>query len=332
MSRKALASQVISDIVRISKLLGYAPTREEYLTLGGAFSEDTISLAFGSWTTGLRAAGLTPSSREKPITEEKREPRILLFDLETAPIRAFTFGLFDQNIGLNQIDQDWFLLSWSAKWLDEPNIYYMDQSKEPDLTNDKKILEGLWQMLSRSDVVITQNGKSFDEKVANARFVIQGIPPTPPYKHVDTKILAKRRFRFTSNKLEYLAKALGVPCLKSHHKQFPGFDLWAECMKRNPEAWAEMKKYNMSDVMALEGVYLKLRPWGIGIDLNPYYSDTVYRCQCGSKDLERNEFLIAGGGKFARFRCRSCNAWHSAKGADNNYMSGAKKASLKTPK
>lgn len=332
MSRKTLASQIIADVVRVARQMGHTPSKHEYLAGVGSFSEDTIDLAFGSWETGLRAAGLTPQGNAKPVEIENREPKILLFDLETAPLRVFTFGLWDQNIGLNQIDQDWFLLSFAAKWLGNPAIYYADQSKAEDITDDTRLLKMLWHLLDEADVVVTQNGRSFDEKVANARFILKGFPPPSPFRHIDTKVLAKKRFRFTSNKLEYLSNALGVDCKKSQHKQFPGFELWSQCLKKNPEAWAEMRAYNSADVLALEGVYLKLRPWGVGVDLNPFYGDIIYRCHCGSTDFKKNGFEYTKAGKFRRFVCKHCGAWHSAKGKDNNFMSGPKAASLKTPK
>lgn len=332
MSRKTLASQVIADVVRVARQIGHTPSKNEYLAGVGAFSEDTIDLAFGSWETGLRAAGLVPRGDSAPIEIDDREPKILLFDLETAPMRVFTFGLFDQNIGLNQIDQDWFLLSFAAKWLGKPAIYYADQSKADEITDDSRLLKMLWHLLDEADVVITQNGRSFDEKVANARFVLKGMPPPSPFKHIDTKVLAKKRFRFTSNKLEYLSNALGVECKKSSHKKFPGFELWRECLRKNQEAWQEMASYNKADVLALEGVYEKLKAWGVGVDLNAFYGDIVYRCQCGGSDFKKNGWDFTKSGKFRRFVCKSCGAWHSAKGKENNFMSGAKKASLKTPK
>lgn len=331
MSRKALASSVIADIIRVAKQIGHVPSKAEYFACAGAFSEDTVDLAFGSWETGLRAAGLTPSSSKLEVVED-RQPKILFFDLETAPLRCFTFGLWDQNIGLNQIDQDWFLLSFSAKWLGKPNVFYMDQSKAEDITDDTKLLKALWHLLDEADIVITQNGKSFDEKVANARFIIKGLTPPSPFRHIDTKQLAKKRFRFTSNKLEYLADALGVQHKKLKHKQFPGFELWRECLRKNPEAWAEMKAYNVQDTLALEEVYHKLAPWGVGVDLNQFYGDFAYRCQCGSSDFTKRGFDFTPAGKFRKFVCKACGAWHRAKGKDNNFMSGAKRASLKTPK
>jgi hypothetical protein len=143
-------------------------------------------------------------------------------------------------------------------------VFYWDQSKEPNMRDDKKLLKRLWKLLDEADIVITQNGKSFDEKKANARFIINGLPPPKPFKHIDTKQLAKKRFCFTSNKLEYLAEALGVPFKKLKLKEFPGMELWTECLKRNKRAWAEMKLYNIADVLPLKASIrdLLLGVWG----------------------------------------------------------------------
>lgn len=330
MSKKVLAQKVMADIVRVARELGYVPNEEQYLAANSSFSKDTVDLAFSSFNMGLRSAGLKPSG-DLPEKVEKREPRILLFDLETSGMLCRVFGLFKQNIGVNQIVEGTHLLSFAAKYLGEPNIFYMDQRNEPDLKDDSKMLKVLWNLLANADVVISQNGKGFDEKVANARFVIMGLDPLPKLKHMDTLVMS-RRFRFDSHKLEYMAKILDVPCKKLMNRKFVGMELWNECHARNPEAWKEMKEYNCADVLALEGVYQKLMPWGVGINLNAFHSENVYRCQCGSVDFEKKDFDRTPTGKYMRLICKKCKAWHFQSGADNNFLSGAKKASMKTPK
>lgn len=332
MGKKQLAKLVRDDIARVAIELGYTPSRTQYLENGGRYPDDILTIAMGSYETACRAAGLdSPGKEERPV--EKREPRILLFDLETSGILARVFGTRDQNIGLNQIVEDCHLLSFAAKYLGDPKIFYMDQRNEPVLKDDTKMLKVLSNLLLNTDVVITQNGKSFDEKVLNARITLMGLPAIPKYAHMDTLRMSRGRMKFTSHKLEYMAKALNVECKKLMDRRFIGMDLWNACIANNPEAWAEMKAYNCADVLALEGVYLKLRPWGVPVDLNAFYSDSVYRCQCGANDFERQKDLVPkGAGLFERFRCRACGAWHDAKGADNNYISGTKKASLRSPK
>ena len=69
-------------------------------------------------------------------------PKILVFDIETAPITAYTWGLHDQNIGLGQIKSDWYILSWAAKWYGDPvsKVMYMDNSKSKNIENDLSLV------------------------------------------------------------------------------------------------------------------------------------------------------------------------------------------------
>jgi hypothetical protein len=148
-------------------------------------------------------------------------------------------------------------------------------------------------------------------KKINARFIQAGMPPPSPYKVVDTLLEAKKIARFTSNKLEWLsAKLTDTP--KSSHSQFPGMELWNECLKGNPKAWKVMRKYNPIDVIGTEGVYLKLRPYIIGHpNVNVYDDDETVRCgNCGSEDVIQKGYRYTNVGKYPRFKCNGCGAWH----------------------
>lgn len=254
--------------------------------------------------------------------------KILIFDLELSPALGYLWGLFDQTIAVNQIYRDWFVMSWAAKWRGEPRIFYQDQRNAKNIEDDKKILLELWKLLDAADVVITQNGIRFDEKKVNARFIIHGIAPPSPYRHIDTLRLAKKRFGFTSNKLEYLSDKLCPETKKDAHKEYPGFELWRACLAGDGRAWKEMERYNRQDVIATEAVFERLAPWGIGIDLNVYSEDTIVRCQCGVSNLQKRGFLHTGTGKFQRYQCMQCGAWRSSK---VNLLSPEKKKSLRMP-
>ncbi len=129
------------------------------------------------------------------------KPKILIYDIETSPLETYTWGIYDQNVSVNQIKKDWHLLSFAAKWFGEKEVTYYDQRRAKDVSNDKALLERLWRLLDESDIVITQNGKQFDQKKVYARFLFHGMLPPSPSRHIDTKQLAKRNFGFTSNSL-----------------------------------------------------------------------------------------------------------------------------------
>lgn len=234
--------------------------------------------------------------------------KVLLFDIETAPILAHVWGLWDNNVALNQVSSDWYVLSWSAKWLGEDKIMYMDQRNETNLENDLKLLKRIWKLLDEADVVITQNGKNFDTKKLNARFIIQGLQPPSSYRHIDTFIIAKKHFGFTSNKLEYMTDKLCKKYKKLKHKKFPGHEMWAECLKGNKSAWREMEKYNKHDVLALEELYHVLIPWDNSVNFNVYNEGLSAVCTCGSTEFISKGYHYTSTGKFSRHKCKKCGS------------------------
>lgn len=215
---------------------------------------------------------------------------------------ANVWKIWDENIGLNQILQDWHLLSWAAKWLGDKRVLYADQRNTKDITDDRKILKELWDLIDQADIVVTHNGRRFDQKKIQARFIQHGMQPPSSVKHIDTFVLAKKHFGFTSNKLEFLTDKL-CKAKKLAHKKFPGFELWKECVAGNPAAWREMELYNKHDVLALEELYLKIAPW----DKSNFwvYQDEA-KCKCGSEQIIKNGWFYTESRKYQRYKCKDC--------------------------
>ena len=238
------------------------------------------------------------------------KPKVLLIDIETAPLLGYCWSLWENNLGLNQVYSDWHLLSFAAKWLDDPEskIMYMDQRSAKNIQDDKKLLNKIWELLDQADVIITQNGKKFDIKKINARFILNGLQPPSSFKNIDTLLLAKKHFGFTSNKLEYMSDKLCVKYKKQKHAKFSGFELWTECMKGNIEAWKEMEKYNKYDILSLEELYHKMIPWDSSVNFNLYHDGEEHICKCRSRDLKRNGYYYTPVGKFQRYKCKDCGA------------------------
>jgi uncharacterized protein YprB with RNaseH-like and TPR domain len=230
-------------------------------------------------------------------------PRVLFLDIETAPIEAYVWGTWDQNVSNNMIKKDWTILSWAAKWQGKKKVMYQDVQKQ----TEKKMLQGMWDLLNQADIIVTQNGKSFDSKKLNARFIMLGFKPPSTYEHIDTLRLAKKHFGFTSNKLEYMTEKLNTKYKKLQHKKFPGFELWSECLKGNKAAWKEMSVYNQHDVLALEELYDKLIAWEPNQN-HGKYSDEDFLCTCGSRQRTKNGFVFAGQVKYQRYVCMNCGA------------------------
>ena len=239
-----------------------------------------------------------------------------MIDIESAPLEAYVWGLWDQNVGLDFIKTEWSILSYAAKWIDQKQIIYeatggRGKSKVRD---DKPLMGKLWKLLNEADIVVAQNGKRFDVRKINARFIMHGIGPPSPFRVVDTMIICKRLFAFTSQKLAWTSKYL-TDSPKSEHKKFPGFDLWKECLIDNPAAWAEMKKYNKQDIVSTEKVYLKLLPWiNDHPNVGAYDPAETSACpKCGSDKLQRRGASMTQQGKYPRFQCQGCGGWSRGK-------------------
>lgn len=315
-------ARFVTTLRQVSELLKKNPaeiTRDEYVRTAvdnkveGRLNKEELN-ALGGYK------GLRQSHFDAPI----KQPKVLLFDIETAPITAYVWGLWDNNVSLDMIKSDWYVLSWSAKWLNDNEVMYDDQRNEKDIENDHRLLLGIWELLDEADIVITQNGKKFDVKKLNARFILHGFQPPSSYRHIDTLQMAKKNFAFTSNKLAYLSNKL-CDVKKGDHKEFSGFSLWKECLAGNPRAWEEMEKYNKLDVLALEELFFKLAPWDSTINFNVYHDETFNICKCGSDAFVADGFHYTERGKYARYRCVECGT-ESRLG--NNLLSKEKRNSL----
>lgn len=271
-------------------------------------ASEVLGISQAATTTRLKDAIRTAALRGYDKANLGK-PQMLVIDIETAPMRAFMWSLWQHGFGLNMVASDWYMLSWSARWVGAPEgvTIYRDIRDCYDGEDDATILGDLWELLDQADIVIGQNSKRFDVKKINARFILQGYQPPSSFKQIDTLLIAKRQFGFTSNKLEYMTDKLCVKYKKLKHGKYPGMELWTECLKGNPEAWDEMELYNRYDVLSTEELYTILRPWD---DTHPnfnLYSESLdITCKCGSTKLRMNGYAYTGLSKFQRYRCEDC--------------------------
>lgn len=248
-------------------------------------------------------------------------PRIATLDIETSPIMAYVWGLFKQFVNLNQIVEDWSILSFSYKWLTEKKVIHHNTGGRgrAKVRDDTALLKKLWAVLDAADIIIAQNGKKFDIKKINARFIQNGMPPPSPYKVVDTMLEARAIAAFTSNKLAWLSDVL-TDQPKDDHKDFPGFELWTECLADNPKAWKAMQKYNDIDIRGTEEVYLKLRPYIIGHPNVAAYNDSEeIQCpKCGGTNMIRRGPTVTQTGRYHRYSCSDCGGWARSRYTTNS--------------
>ena len=242
--------------------------------------------------------------------------KTILLDIETAPSLGYIWGVWKQNIGHDMmVSHGTYIMSCTIKTLGEDDIVYLESRTENDLQITKDILE----YLDEADFVIAHNGRRFDLPIINARAIVNNLLPPSPYKIIDTLSIAKKEFRFQRNTLKFLAEHLEVPSRKLDHGKYPGFKLWLGCMNQEDEAWLEMRDYNIADVVVLEEVYMKLRPWAsTHPNVTTADEEVTKSCpKCGSANIARRGFFYTNKGKYQRYACGSCGAWSSETSVQN---------------
>lgn len=238
--------------------------------------------------------------------QETKLPNVVLFDIETAPMEAWSFGVWKTNIHPDFIKNPWHMIGWSAKTLFDSTILSDIMTPgEAIARDDKRISESLWNVLNTADIVIGHNARKFDIPHANTRFLIHGLPAPAPYKIVDTLDVLHKNFAFEHNKLDYVNRILGlVRKIETEH------GLWQQCMAGDPGALANMQEYNKGDVCALEELYVAIRGWVKSHpNMNLYMEGDGNACaNCGNRELEYVGDYYADTRKFHSYRCKNCGA------------------------
>lgn len=238
--------------------------------------------------------------------------KILHLDIETAPKLAYVFRMWKENINPFAMESDWYMFSWRAMWDHDDVIHgqrlYGQEAIDQD---DSRIMTQLWNMLDEADVVVAHNGDKFDIPSINTRFLANGLTPPSPYKQVDTLKIAKRMFKFSSNRLDYLGEFLGV----GRKIDTGGMELWVRCMKGDDEALEAMYEYNGQDVALLKMVYRKLLPYSHSAPNHGVCSETDnMKCgKCGSENIQQRGYYHTNISSFKRYVCKDCGGWNRSR-------------------
>lgn len=228
--------------------------------------------------------------------------RTLLIDIETAPNLVWAWGLYDQNININQIVEPARMLCFSAKWLDEKKTMFYSEWDD----GHTEMVQAAHDLLDEADVVVHYNGKRFDIPHLNREMVLEGLTPPSPYAQIDLYQTVKTRFRFASGKLDHVAQELGV----GHKVRHEGVDLWLKTMNGDTAAQKRMRRYNIGDTVLLEGLYYKVQPWIVGHPNRRLYDGHVCPiCGAPAAKMQRRGFAYTGTGKYQQYQCQVCGSW-----------------------
>jgi RNase P subunit RPR2 len=216
---------------------------------------------------------------------------------------VFAWGLWKQDIHIDNIVEPGYTLCFAAKWHGEKEMIY----KSVHHDGDEVMIQTAYDLINQADAVVHYNGTKFDMPILNQEFLAYGLDPPSPVHQIDLLKTAKRQFRLPSNKLDYVARFLGLQG-KIKHK---GMQLWLECMEGNESAWNTMRRYNIQDVRLLERVYKTLMPWIKDHPNMGLYNqkDRPVCTNCGSHHLQRRGQERTKTQVYQRFQCTDCGKW-----------------------
>lgn len=233
--------------------------------------------------------------------------KILFYDIETSPNFGAYFQLYKEG-NIVWTTKHWYMLSFAYKWAGDKTTKCVALPDFPlykkDKENDYEVVKRLWDLFDNADIVVAHNGVAFDTKKSYARFIHHKLPPPSPVMEVDTKLVAKKHFKFDSNKLDDLGDYLRI----GRKLNTGGFVLWRDCLSGDKKAWDTMKRYNKGDVELLEKVYLAMRPYISTHPNRALLDGHKTACpNCGSLNIKKAGFAYTRVTVNQRYKCNDCN-------------------------
>ena len=225
--------------------------------------------------------------------------KILVLDIETKPTVAYIWKTFKENIGADQILEPGGMISFAAKWVGESETFFYS-----DWTHSHgEMVHALHDLLNEADAVVTYNGDAFDLPIIQGEFLLEGKTPPAPVTSIDV-IKTVRKFRFVSSRLMFIGPLLKVGQKVKHE----GFELWANVLNGDEKAQAKMEKYNIQDVVLLEKVYKKIKPY---IKNHPNMNNHAGGAcgACGSTHVHSRGVRRTKYFRIQRLQCQSCGSW-----------------------
>lgn len=233
--------------------------------------------------------------------------RRLFIDCETSPnIGFFWSSGFKLNIGYENIIHERSTICICYKWSGEKKVSYLTwDSKQCD----KKMLTTFMRVMDQATEICGHNIDKYDLAWIRTRCLYHKIPVAPSYVTFDTLKFARSKFRFNSNRLDYLGKFLGIG-----QKIHTGFDLWKDIvLKNSPSAMAKMVKYCKKDVVLLETVFNKMiNHLPAKTHYGVKYGGLKRDCpECGGETVVTMTKVSAQGVKKHQMKCKNCGKMHT---------------------
>lgn len=253
----------------------------------------------------------------------KKKPKVILWDIETLPDMNEAMKVWPKLSdypGLTMKATITTIICGGYKELGSKKTHCINawdfKGWKKNVNDDYEVVKKIYDILKDADVVITHNGRRFDWKHLQTRLLVHGMRPLHEIIHIDTCVLAKSNILSFNNSLNILTQAF----VKDKKIENGGWDLWVKVRNRDKKAMAMMTKYCKHDVIILEKLFNKLRPFAKAMpNFNIYVTDVFKHCRtCGSTNLIKFGFRPSATGIKQRYICNSCGSSSYSKPINKN--------------
>lgn len=257
----------------------------------------------GSQAKAAVSLGINPRTLERRLAKIQRQattPRLLVLDIETSPNVCYTWGLFQQNVAINQIIEPGRVICFAAKWHgDDGTMFYSERQKG----GAERMVRAAHKLLCECDGLVGWNSQRFDTRWLNQEFFKLGLRRPAGYKQVDLMRAQKRYRVLASNKLDYASRMLGI----GGKAETGGFELWRDCLDGKREAWRTMEKYNRQDVELTDQHLTRMMRggWIAGLPNMSIHNGDACPC-CGSDRLKADGHYQTQTRRYQQWVCMDC--------------------------
>lgn len=235
------------------------------------------------------------------MANKTKEPKILLFDIESSNLNA-NFGII-------------FCVGY--KWLGEKKVHMISirddkNSFSKDPTLDKSVVSRFAEVLKQADVVVGHYSTRFDIKMLQSKCLEHQLPPLPPVTHVDTWRMAKETLKLNSNRLEAISRYLPYTNQKNAPRKTPIENkAWIRAVAGHVPSLKQIEHHCEMDILVLEDVYTKLKPYSkTHPNLAKLKDDHREGCpSCGGFHTTKQGFKLTLRKKQQRYQCQDCAHW-----------------------
>jgi DNA polymerase elongation subunit (family B) len=182
---------------------------------------------------------------------------ILYLDIEVSKSLYFNYGakVYSNYLNIDDLYRERYIICWAASYVGSDKVWSERvTSEEAQNWTDGRILPRLRELMESADILAGHNVDAFDIKHINARLLLNQQEPITGKKTLDTLKIARSKFAFESNKLDYISQKLGLR---------PKDDIrnsdWLKIVTTGDEkTLAKVLRYNKGDVTSGKGVLERL--------------------------------------------------------------------------